>query len=851
MYSITGNAPKQDQSQREKILICLGLILLLGFSIWSNLSNLTLRNAVGGFSPIEYVERITYPENYTNNFENGVLALKSSVHFSFYEAAYNAGVKPEYFQMFAIVLSVILFATVLWYFSATILPNASPYIHLLTVTFGLGTDVLNHNLARFGSFAGLHNGQMYAPAAILSVFALICAFRNKWIGCFVAIGLAFCFHATVGIMVGLICGAMLLAVPEQLKRLATWSGGILGLLIAGSWYFFIIHPSIGGYEVMDTETWVNWARFGNFHWFPFSLNVFGSEHGRRITPLLAIFILALTRLIDSPLSDKSKHMWFAATVCIIIMTFIGLLASLYPTSTTLIKLALHRSTMFLLLLSLPLALHLLLADITSDRVLNSFLALTILATPVAGVAAGFPLFFALLRLGTEVWTKQDKRNLLIYLGSLLTILALAVSLYVVLTSSAKFSDAAFVSKNSVIIFALIVVLSFSGFKWLNYKSIKDLTIHVVVLFCVLFVSYKLSDTSFRQKDRALAYLDVQLWAKENTQPNTLFMTEPSRAYGWRDYSQRPSFGVAREWLHTTWLYTGNMDNFREGMQRAQLFGVNPEDYLQRSLENDMRSVGPEYRALISDISERYNSMEPNELYELSVQEGIDYFVYEKSLQNNILHSPVYSNEFYAVYNPKMHNDHKSLVISTHDFTSSLPIDSILSQQLTGDLAEKHGWINIGWRGEILVSGVEDDPGVMRLVAGKAGKEYDGREGHVLLLRPVLSGSEGLEIPPGAEFVEFESEFRCAHASGCGTATLRLDLNTPGGWNHRAGTTILGPSEEWTGHRAKVSLKDIYLGISPIIAWRPASQGDILEIRNPRLMWGKFVEAGRDASYQNH
>nr|WP_320017309.1 hypothetical protein [uncultured Desulfobacter sp.] len=835
----------QGRIRREQIIIYLGIAILLGFSIWNNLDDLTLRNAVGGFSPIDYINRISYPESFVNNFENGVNNFNSSLIFHFYEAASKAGIEPEDFQRAVIFLSVSGFAAVLWFFSATILPNTSSYIHLLTVTFGLATDVLNHDLARWGSFAGLSSGQMYSPAVIFSVFALANSFRKKWIGCFFSVGIAFCFHATIGMIVGLICVAILLAVPKQLKMISTWSAGIIGLLVTGSWYLFIIHPSLGGYELMDTEIWVNWARFGNFHWFPFSLNVFGSEHGRKITPILAMLILSLTRLIDAPVSEQTKHMWYAAVVCTVIMTCIGLLTSLYSTHPTLIKLALHRSSMFLLLLFLPLALHLLLTDITSDRVYNRFLALIILTTPIIGSAAGFPLLYSLLRFGTELWKTKEKHALPIYLNAIVLIFALAISTYVVFTSGAKFTDPAFISQKEAILFAFIVTLALAGLKWLKLWTNYSLALPVLALACILFVSYQLSQTSFTQKDKAQAYLDLQLWAKENTSPGSLFMTDPTRAYGWRDYSQRASFGVAREWIHTSWLYTANKGSFDEGMRRASLFGVDPNEYLQHSLENGKRSVGKNYRFFLRHLGDAFYSLSVIKLIELAKSENIDYFVFEKrNTYHALLPGIVYENDYYVVVKPDLSAGIEFRTISEEVFPSEPPLLPTPAEKLTQDSGLDSDWVNVGWRGQIMVSSVDKEPGVLRLTSGFPVFERRESSDHVLLLKPRKTGQKGLPVYHRSQMIEFECELRFMGRTSVGDVKLRIDAYTPSGWKYAAGMQFVEPSQEWKKMKASFLLNDEVIGITPIIEWRPKDAGEILDFKMPRVRWIKSQKRDR-------
>lgn len=836
-------------SKIENRLIFLAFLLLVAVSAWSSNSNLTLRNAVGGFTPLEDVYRTTAPENWTDNFENGVTALKTSLLFHGYETAYEKlDIDPEHFQRLVIILSTILFASVLWLFSKTIFPAASNQVHLLCVMFGLATDVLNHNLARFASFAVLHTGQMYAPAAILAVLGFTCAFRKFWIFCFSSIGLAFCFHPTIGLMSGAVCCAMLLSEPGQLKFQNTWIGGLIGLLIAGAWYGSVIYPSLSGYEVMEFETWLNWARFGNFHWFPFSLDVFGSEHARRITPLLAIFILALTKLMSPNIPAPIKRMWYAATLSILIITIIGLLASYHPVSMSLIKLALHRSSMFLLLFSLPLALHLIVTDLKSEKPLNVFLAIILLLTPVIGFAPGFPFLFAVLRFGLEI--KQNNHRLIIPLYSGGFIIASALAFFIVIPEI-NLTDTAIISSFKLMAGAGVIagIIFFVRNNPLGVYT-RYLTA-TVVFICLIFSVQSMVDSAHPARPKHKAYLDVQLWAKENTPPGTLFMIEPSRAYGWRDYSRRPSFGVLREWIHTSWLYRANEKAFNEGMRRARLLGIEPDKYLKRSLNSGKRSVGPEYRKLRRAARERYNAMDRKELAKLAEKEGIDFFVFDKNFKNNsrdnYLYPTAYENEYFFVYNPRVGSRYEMTTVAEESFSVSLPSQPLVSEKLRGKSGMEYGWVNVGWRGKILVGGCEDRPQVMRLEAGAPGPRYGEKPGHVLLLRPSAAHDEGIAIEAEAQLVEFACEIRTP-TNTAGNVRLRLDATTPAGWDYGIGNRKITPGKEWENLSILARLDKKMTGIAPVLMWKPSNEGDILKLRNPKVNWIKFIDTS--ASSEN-
>ena len=649
------------KTNTQSLMIFVCFFLLLSFSIYSNLSHLTLRNAVGGFSPVDYVNRLVEPGNYINNFENGISILKTSLMFQLYEIANSIGIEPELFQRFAIVGGVIFFALSLWLFTKSLVPKKSWYLPYLTILFGLATGVLNHNLARFGSFAGLHYGQMYTPAAICAIFAFVFAFQGATIFCAIIIGVTFCFHPVVGILSGIICAFMILSLPGELKNKSTWIGCGIALFIVLFWYGTFIH-SATDVEQLSFKTWIDWVRFGNCHWFPFSLEVFGDEHAKRITPMFAILLLSLARMKYEPLPDRIRRLWYTALIATLFLTCIGLGVSLYPLSPMLVKLAMHRASKFILLLCLPLALDLLLEDIKSDNIPRAFLAWICLLTPMIGLGNpyikivdggyGFPLLYSIFRFGLA-WWHSFKKTSVVGGDLLLPVGALGMSFYLIYSGHALWSDPAFVSQASLLILSGVLTGVVQVFKCSKQASLREISSVIPILICSFLALFSLvykADQMLPRfgKAKSLAYLEAQYWAEHNTKPDALFITDPNIAYGWRDYSQRASFGTIREWAHSGWLYSGSKHQFEEGMRRVRILGIEPQNYLNESLKNGKRSVGAQWTKFINDCRERYYSLQTEQLVSLSKNEKIDYFIFDKGYESVRRLSPVFENKYFVI-----------------------------------------------------------------------------------------------------------------------------------------------------------------------------------------------------------
>lgn len=314
----------------KKFIFIAGLLIIFFFSAKSNMAHLRLRNAVYGFSPVDYIQITTNSELAVNRFPSGVEQLKNSILFYFYELANKIGITPECSQRFIIIISILIFSLSLLYFSYTVFPRAPDEVHFLIVLLALATDLLNHDLARFGLVSSLSLGQMYGFAGTFSLLAITMTYRSKWHVAWFFVGLAYLFHPATAIYTALTCGAVLLIDFQKITEKKFWCGLILGVGIVLLWSVFILSPSLSQPIVMSSKDWINWSRFGNVHWYPFSLSVFKEEHFRRITPLMSLFILGLTSLrYSTTISVKIKEKLFVSFVSLSIMTTLGLLASSY------------------------------------------------------------------------------------------------------------------------------------------------------------------------------------------------------------------------------------------------------------------------------------------------------------------------------------------------------------------------------------------------------------------------------------------------------------------------------------------------------------------------------------------
>jgi hypothetical protein len=168
----------------------------------------------------------------------------------------------------------------------------------------------------------------------------------------------------------------------------------------------------------------------------------------------------------------------------------------------------------------------------------------------------------------------------------------------------------------------------------------------IVVLCSLAgaVSFMTSQKNSQEAvQRVAAFKDVQLWARDHTQPTALFMVDPNIEYGWRDFSLRSSFGTPREWLYTWTATNNNFRAYEEGRRRFAEFGLRVEDYFGRKPSLSGLSE------MARDVKDRYYGLGDDWRRGLASRYGVDYFVVKNSLMKVQSNLPVaYHNDYYTV-----------------------------------------------------------------------------------------------------------------------------------------------------------------------------------------------------------
>ena len=134
------------------------------------------------------------------------------------------------------------------------------------------------------------------------------------------------------------------------------------------------------------------------------------------------------------------------------------------------------------------------------------------------------------------------------------------------------------------------------------------------------------------------------------------MVDPSWRGGWREYSERPSFGSYQEWGYTSFTYISNNENYKEGLRRFALFEVYPIEIAKQQIRNNA-TLSRVKNIVRSKLNENFNSMPLSQLYKIGSEEGVSYLVVRRNhFKGNLVeYNPVYQQGEFAVFEIPLEN----------------------------------------------------------------------------------------------------------------------------------------------------------------------------------------------------
>jgi len=136
-------------SRGSKILI-LGLIVVCGFAYLGYIRHIDLEIALGGFSPIDWINQSFQPNNFAKNFPSGIENYNRSAFMHVYKLAYGyLGIRPENLLPIIIGLEIAILALAVYALSQTLFPFAPPGVPAIAIVLVIASYARHMNLAYF------------------------------------------------------------------------------------------------------------------------------------------------------------------------------------------------------------------------------------------------------------------------------------------------------------------------------------------------------------------------------------------------------------------------------------------------------------------------------------------------------------------------------------------------------------------------------------------------------------------------------------------------------------------------------------------------------------------------------
>ena len=640
------------QSQATTVGIGVVLVVLWAAWVFARYSDLTV--AWGGFSPELFVVAVNQPQLMVGDFPSGAHLYTSSSFMWLYVLADRfMGIEPALLRWGVIGLEVSLAAAMGLIMARTFVRNPSPVITFAVVVLVAFSDVREPDLGRWG--APLYLGLYYTAADFLRVIGIVLILHGRLNWAALLLGLAFTVHPTMGLMGTVFAGVIVLANLRQYKFAQLFAAAAIFLTISIPWALYFIEFDISDTSKVAASVWIDLTRMMNFHFFPWEYGLFGSAHGERLFPLLACFCLCLAYWASPPSNVvfRFARPIFVAMLVAALFTMAGVFISVFVPVPELIKLALQRMSDLILLFATPVVAAGLIGDMTGGRLWRAGTAILVIATAFL-VPRGLPLgIAALVFLPVAVLPLRAKEFGAAHLGLRVATIGIGILIlvYWLTDQLADWQTPAYFGVKSIAnaslfdlmaILALGIAIIAGRLKPQSGEIVANLLIAAMLVLSMNWIWKQRSYKDPVTLQKAVAYKQIQDWARLNTSEETVFMPDPTHYYGWRAYSHRPSFGNVREWLMSGWFYASDADALREGKMRFSEFDIPLEPFV--NWENPLDG----YFALHYKTQEKYYS-QPRQWFEhIAAKYGVRYFVFHKDRAGTIPVPVVFENEHFTI-----------------------------------------------------------------------------------------------------------------------------------------------------------------------------------------------------------
>jgi hypothetical protein len=672
---------------------------------------------------------------------------------------------------------------------------------------------------------------------------------------FIFLALSIYCHVSMGLFAMAFIGGYLLYKPTLFREKYLQIGGLIFLVLLLPHIYSISCNSTVFSAGISVDQWVKSTRIFSFHWYPITMKLFTRNAHNLFFPLLLLCVFFFVTLRYQDIKDEKNVKILSGTIVCMILCVLGIIFSdIYPIPF-LIKISLQRSTGLITFLGVLYIIYYLFKKIENGKMFNIFLAiysllLLVFAKPGIAVLPLFLLLYSDIREGhfgslkIESYNISIRKSFYFIMAFLLLMLTLtcifqnnhkiANSIFGYLWTPLQyfnpFNEPDFLLRGGKFKITLVSIYSVvSSSLIIAYKNSIRKNKTVNILFIKIFFVISLSMVWYHERDQYLgwhnsyskiasSYLDVQLWAKDNTPTDALFMPDPSHYYGWRDFSERSSFGNLREWGYSSIAYNPDQKVFVEGLRRIKELGV---DISKITMDDIKSSTSVPYFYKFDNVRKNYNNISDSQLQKLSSKNEIDYFIFNKghlqrSLQKLFKKFRIaYSNDNFFVFTNGKQESFFEGTFSNWDGK-----DTISMLELPETAAPL---VLQGFRGDFNFSCFPEYGGnVIRVFPLKNGKKDD------LVVQFGYSLNKNgfdLEIFPGQEVI-FIVSARLSNKTKNPTAIFIQDKVET--WNKESKIINKTSWEEYViSKRIRPGYSELLLGIN----WKPQSKDQWLEIKN--------------------
>lgn len=525
---------------------------------------------------------------------------------------------------------------------------------LATVGYALN----GHNLANFGFLYGWN----YGFATAVAVVALAYALRRRWTACAIAVVVVALIHSVIAVLVVLSLVPLVVIDVVRRRFALRWRPVALAAAVAVAYLL----ASRGDVQLpsgrLDVGAYIARVRaFQSHYFFQFStsfLRTFAEDIASWLIAvvLLVVVGMALRRLGDGALADR----------LVVLLTAIGALSALgwahsnlSQPDVTVLVLTLHRSSTFVNLLLLALVVPLLFEQALQRRrsVTAAVVAVwCLLPNPVDHARLGaVVLALALWWLVDEV-RHGPRPSSVVAVAVLTPVVGFAVHFLIVSPGIAgpgwdEFFDAVADDGGLILLGAVLVGLAVFAHRRRSRGTPVGQGIAIagtIVGALVLLLGRTVFDNprgfTGDAEQRHEALLDVAAWVRRETPPDAVFLLPLiDDGFGWRTFAERESAGLPREWLHYSFLYSRDEQVMEEGTRRAELLGIDVDDWLE---EHPRIGAGDQ---LVAELADRFERMTDTEVARFAEELDADYVVVDADARRSgPCFVPVYENDTYDV-----------------------------------------------------------------------------------------------------------------------------------------------------------------------------------------------------------